>query len=190
MRHALTLTREMYIPAKATKIADKLSDATAYLYTSNSEQPAAMVFHGKAQKPDWTMRFTSEASREKAITRFFQGRRETLGRKKAEKENTFKVGDILDTCWGYDQTNREWFEVVEVKGQWLVLREIAGKRSVDGRDRGQTVPMHGQYIGEPIRRMAKGSGCRIDKVRYASKARTQNVGGVNIVQPVRWSSYA
>jgi hypothetical protein len=45
---------------------------------------------------------------------------------KAREEfvNPYKVGDILNSCWGYDQTNREFYQVVAVGNRSLKLRRI------------------------------------------------------------------
>jgi hypothetical protein len=45
---------------------------------------------------------------------------------KARQEfvNPYKVGDILNSCWGYDQTNREFYQVVAVGNRSLKLRRI------------------------------------------------------------------
>jgi len=43
------------------------------------------------------------------------------------------VGDILHHSWGYDQTNCDFYQVVEVKKASVVLRKIGAKR-VDGSE--------------------------------------------------------
>lgn len=47
-------------------------------------------------------------------------------RKQARKEfiNPAKIGDILESSWGYDQTNIDYFQIVGVKGKSVVIREI------------------------------------------------------------------
>ena len=47
--------------------------------------------------------------------------------KQAETVNKFgvKVGDIFHACWGYDQTNNDFFQVVELVGKCSVrVREV------------------------------------------------------------------
>ena len=47
--------------------------------------------------------------------------------KKAEKANKFgvKVGDLFRTSWGYEQTNNDFFQVVELVGSMSVrVREV------------------------------------------------------------------
>ncbi|EAR0849892.1 hypothetical protein N4Z11_003659 [Salmonella enterica] len=42
---------------------------------------------------------------------------------------TISIGDIFHTCWGYEQTNVEFYQVVSLHGQKTVgLREIARER--------------------------------------------------------------
>lgn len=39
----------------------------------------------------------------------------------------YKVGDILHHSWGYEQTNCDFYQVVEVKNKSVVLKKIRGK---------------------------------------------------------------
>jgi len=50
---------------------------------------------------------------------------------RARFQNPFSVGDILHHSWGYDQTNCDFYQVVEVKKASVVLRKIAGKTVPD-----------------------------------------------------------
>jgi hypothetical protein len=198
------LTREFFTPKGATKVADKQSDAIAYLYLTHEGQPAAATFFGKQSKPAWRFRYTTEARREKAVREGFESRRETLGRlasRKAERKAwipTYKVGDILKTCWGYDQTNVEYFEITEVRGKHVILRELAQERVDTGWLQGRCVPLPGKYLtprhegddaGTPIRRLAQQGGIKIDNVRYAYPVDTETVAGIKVVSPSHWSSY-
>ena len=54
-----------------------------------------------------------------------KGRRERDG----QRPNPFKVGDILDYAWGYDQTNREFYQVTEVRARSVTVRRIATRTS-------------------------------------------------------------
>lgn len=71
-------------------------------------------------------------------------------------EHGFTVGTILDTLWGYDQTNRDFYEVVKISGEYATVREIAAMDTHDaGSMTGKKLPIAGNYIGEPIRRKIK-----------------------------------
>jgi hypothetical protein len=191
----MRFTREFYVPKGAVKIADKNSDAIVYIYADRAGRPCARGFSGKRNKPDWSFYFNTDKARAQRIEQFFAGRRSIAGRKAADKaeraafQHDFKVGDILNTCWGYEQTNREFFEVVAVKSKSVVVREIAQVTEATGWERGICVPQPGQYVGEPLLRRAGRYGVRIDNVRRASRSDTMNVGGVKVVKPLGYTSY-
>jgi hypothetical protein len=190
------LTREMQIPKGAVKVADKMSDAVAYLYVSSQNgKPAAVMFAGKSDKPYFRHWYPTEKQRATAIEQAFKNRQAYLTSKKATREArkawapTYQVGDIFGTCWGYEQTNREYFEIIEIKGKFAVLREIAQERTSDGWERGMCVPLPGQYVGEPIRRKMSEHGIKIDDVRWASHKPGQMIAGVRVFEANSWTSY-
>jgi len=52
-------------------------------------------------------------------------------RRKIENENrvkNVKVGDLFAYSWGYDQTNVEFFQVIEKKAKSFVIAQIHGKQ--------------------------------------------------------------
>lgn len=199
------ITRDLFVPKGAVKVSDKQSDAVAYLYTGRSHgKPVMMVFFGKQTKPVAHFRYSSDETRARAVTQYFADRRDTLARKAAyRKERTdyvpdYKVGDVLRTCWGYEQTNVEFFEVVEVKGKYAVLRELAQERIDTAHMQGRCVPLPGQYLtprhagddrGQPIRRLMQQHGIRIDDVRTASRASSTTVAGVKVYESASWTAY-
>lgn len=148
------ITREMQVPKGAVKVADKASDAVAYLYASaNNGKPAAMVFFGKSDKPVWRHYFATEKAREVKIAEAFDGRRD-YAKHKAEMKaarsapHTLKVGDILSGSWGYDQTNIDFFEVVATTEKTVSVRRLAQDKSENGWLRGTTMPVPGKYTSE------------------------------------------
>lgn len=93
--------------------------------------------------------------------------------RKAERaafKHHFKVGDILSSSWGYEQTNVDFYEVVGLFGKFgIELRQIASELVEDtGPDQGIRRAIKGEYIGELIRKQATyGNSVRIDRVRSA-----------------------
>lgn len=74
----------------------------------------------------------------------------------AGKTTTFAVGDILDGSWGYDQTNVEFWQVVDVtpSGKSVKIRPVAQFFSRQGGASGDTVyPAKDQFTGEAETRM-------------------------------------
>lgn len=189
----LTFTRDFYYPKGAVKIADKASDAVAYVY--NSRRPGAVIFFGKGNKPVSNYTYTTEAAREAAVKRAFEGRRARaamMAGRAAERKAfvpTYKVGDIFRTSWGYDQTNVEFYEIVGLSGKIATVREIGAESIEDGFMSGTAIPLPGSYAGEAKRvRMTEG-GFKVDG-HYASYMPGTLVAGVKVYSPARWSSYA
>lgn len=103
-------------------------------------------------------------------------------RKQARKDfkNPAKIGDLLCASWGYDQTNIDFYQVTQVKGKMVEVREIGG-HSVEGS--GQSHGMADQVKvvkdsfvkdSEPISRLVKQSAygdyyINVDQVRSAFK---------------------
>lgn len=73
---------------------------------------------------------------------------------KKSTANSLKVGDVLYTSWGYEQTNVEFLEVVALVGSTMVeVREI-NAASVSGSESFMSdcvVPCKGQFRGESVR---------------------------------------
>lgn len=177
-------SRESFIPKGSTKIADKASDAVAYVYTTRGDRPAAAVFFGKQAKPVFHYSYRSEAERERCIRKTFADRQATgtyrqeyRDKSKAEAEAMrakVQVGDIFRTSWGYDQTNVEFFEVTEVRGAYATLREIACASHSAGMGSDRVVAQSGSYLaprydgddrGKPIRRLIQAGHIKIDRSR-------------------------
>lgn len=200
MRHKMP--REFYIPPGAVKVADKLSDAVAYLYTNVERKPCARVFFGKQSTPVVRCYYRSEAERESAVTRAFAGRREWKARnveaqaKRKAFIPTFKVGDIFRTSWGYDQTNVEFFEIVEIKKKMAVLRGLKQARVETSSMVGICAPLPGDFIAEdkydgaPITRLMQDGRIKIDDVRTAWPVEKETVAGVEVVKTSSWTAYA
>jgi len=182
---SIQLPREYYIPTGSTKVTDKHSDAVAYAYEREGSL-GAVVFYGTQAKPVQHYTYRNAERRAAAVTAAFVARREAIERKAAYKAEarekaqaaraSVQVGDIYRTCWGYDQTNVEFFEVTEVRGAHAILREVASASDDDGHGTERCVPQSGAYLepryagddrGQPIRRLIQDGRIKIDDVRTA-----------------------
>ena len=184
------LPREFFIPKGARKVAHNHSSAVVYVYANSKGEPCAVAFHGKADKPDWRFRFPNQAAREKRVTSHFasiQAWEEARVQRRADRkaqDRGLAVGDVLKTCWGYEQTNVEWFEITALIGKAMVeIREIACDAEETQWLQGKTVPIVGRYIGEPLRRMARKGAVKIDQVRTAWKVEPLATIGDKAVYP-------
>lgn len=184
MRGKYHMPREFHIPKGSTKIADKLSDAVAYIY-SLAGKPYGKIFFGKQSKPVANYAFRSETEREKTIADYFTRRRAWIAGKAEARANAKRVklelGHIVNTCWGYDQTNREFYQVTKLIGATMVeVREIAQVRDSTGWEQGTATPKLDEFIGEPKRCKINSYGIKVDG----------HFAGIWEGRPVRWSSYA
>lgn len=190
-----TFTREFFIPAGATKITDKHSDAVAYIYTNALGKPCARVFYGKQTKPFVACYYKDDAQRAAGIARAFKARQEVCARKaeqvaaKRAFKNPYKVGDVFQSSWGYEQSNVDWYEVIAVSGQMLSIRRLAEEKVVTGWEQGKSVPILGQYIGEPMRVRAQ-NGYVKTGYAYAFFQKPEMIAGVPVYAAAHWTSYA
>ena len=120
-----------------------------------------LAFMGKQSKAFHNYTYGSRKhDRDKAMEQLIENNRAHHKRKEDEREEkkqfrtNFFFGDILYTSWGYDQTNVDFYEVVEVNGpKKITVREVA-KKTVSGdgfTDRVVAVPGH--YVGPEMSAM-------------------------------------
>jgi hypothetical protein len=194
-----------YIPPGALKIASKRSPAVAYLY-SRASGIYAMGYFGKAIKPAFNYRFKADARRIAYVSEWLKSQDAFVERKvarKAEEQakraagHKLKVGDVLRSSWGYDQTNIDYYEVVELVGKCNVkVREIGAESVETGFMSGQCVPVAGSYIEGKAAKL-----CRVTPAGDSVKVRDWGVwaykmepivaGGVKAgYRSSSWSSYA
>lgn len=134
-----------------------------------------IAFAGKAGKPLWHHWFGTAASRLDMITRSIASRKahlkyreERMGARKGF-QHTLKVGDVLYTSYGYDQTNVSFYEVVETKGKSVVVCKIGGREVEAKQNISYVVPAVGTCRGEKsLHRVGEGSSVKIDN-HYAHK---------------------
>ncbi len=174
------ITRDFYLSGNEEEIRDDEANAVAYLKIYDGFA-IALGFGGRRQRPDFNYRFKDEEQARTYIRKYFDGQRE-IARMKAQQRKeqrefttSLVVGDILYTSWGYDQTNVEWFQVLEVKpsGKTVVIREICGENIDDaGWMCGYTMPLKSRFVKDSkslVKYVRKGDAITIDSVRDAYK---------------------
>lgn len=135
-----------YIPENSTPITNTLGSAIVYTYTAKDGKPAGIAYIGKSAKKQWHYRFTNEAQRDAQIARLFENVKaqdDYKASRKAEKQNfkhSLKVGDVLHSSWGYEQTNVEFYQIVATTKKTVTFREICQNRTRTGHDSGVCSP--------------------------------------------------
>lgn len=193
-----TRTRDYFKISKYTPVL--IDEALGVeLYEHHTETKTyTMGFSGKRQKPDFHFSFAAYDSAQQHAAKWFAAiekaqteKTERRARAKAEAQ-ILKVGDVLRSMWGYDQTNVDFYEVVELVGKCSVkIREIAAQREV-GDMRGQVVPKLGAYRGEPMVKRVSDSG-RVKLTSFSGASLFEPIAvvdGVRIYPPTEYTSYA
>lgn len=137
---------------------------------------SGMAFYGKQAKPLWHYSFKSDAAMLAKVKEAAEGRKLSVdykAKRKAEKAAfvpSVKIGDVFGTSWGYDQTNREFYQVVGLPSAKTVeLREIAQDVTETGFMAGKTKPIKDKFIGEAFtKRIGEGNSIRFASYNVAN----------------------
>jgi len=117
---------------------------------------------GKSAKYLWMYYYDTPEQLESAFNRAkeYADNREKRKREQSEEKKSIsnekiKIGDIYYTRWGYDQTNTEFYQVVNKIGKTMVvIREIKGKFHGEtfGYMSGEVSPKKDAFVGGEIRK--------------------------------------
>jgi hypothetical protein len=149
------MNRPLYIPENSTPITRPGIPAIVYVYINKQGSPGAIAYKSKATKPIWHYRFATEAARDLKIAELFANLEyyENQKRERRAENQTFRhgytAGDILYSSWGYDQTNIEYFQVIETTEKTVTFREIAQNRTADGFMSGYCSPRKDEFLDKP-----------------------------------------
>jgi len=195
------LIASRWVPKGSMAVRPKGIDAVFYV-VDRSSSVQVVVYLGVAGKAAANYAFKS-SERAKA---YIDSSIESLKRSAAAKGEraaakkafvpSLKVGDVLSTSWGYDQTNVEFFQVTKLIGKAMVeVREIAQNSEETGFMCGQCVPVYGKFLNKaPLRkRVLEGNRLDIHNANFgrASLYEMNEVApGVKVGSPKYWSSYA
>lgn len=130
-----------------------------------------IIFAGKSNKPlVGPFYYPTEQARQHRIDETIAARKSSIEykQKRQQERKDFKhdakVGDIYEASWGYDQTNIDYYEVVEVKDKMFVVRHIG---QTDAGSEGQgtdlVLPAKGSFTGPPrLVRPSPGGSITVD----------------------------
>lgn len=121
-------------------------------------QIVLFVWNGKQSKPYIKLAFRSKEAREQekkgAIERAIAREQSKTAQKNKLAElkkvfninNHLKVGDILVNTWGWEQTNVDFYQIMEIKGRTkLIVKELNQKAEYTGDMSGQTMPLKDNF---------------------------------------------
>lgn len=181
--------RNQRAAARGLVLSEQLEDGTATFTGEGDSRFYFLAYIGRRGKASVFYSFKMEASRNEYAAKWLADRREALEatkarRAEARKPHSLKVGDVLYTSWGYEQTNVEFYEVVSVRGSVVDLRELKQDRTETNIGmQGQCRALPGQYREGLIvgKRPTGANTVRIDSCSTASPWDGRALS---------WSSYA
>lgn len=115
---------------------------------------------------------------------------------RAEKpEHDLKVGDVVRSSWGYDQTNVNHYQITKLIGKRTVeVRELVEHKESTGDMSGRVAPVWGEFVGEPMRRTVDKYGhVNILREKFGRARKIEPVAvvhGVRCYASTGYSSYA
>lgn len=166
--------REFWIPKQVDKKIDRPDLAAVVFYPTviSGGKHLAMGFHGKAAKPDFHYSFKTEQERDAYVDRYFDNLAANRKRKEEYKASaklhaqafleSLKPGVILSDSWGYEQTQVEFYQVVERKGSKVCIQEMGAVTvpGSEGRDCRRVMP--GAAFGPKIWKVVRGQSIKIE----------------------------
>lgn len=153
-----------------------LSIISYYKEVKGFKRPCLTVFRGAALKPVLKYYYLSEEYRQAEISKLKaeEDQKERIKREHLEAQKEFthslQIGDILCSSWGFEQTNIDFYQVINVKGKYIIIREIAEKRSYTDSMSGKTMPIKDEYIGESLKmKVYLDNKIRLNSYQWAKK---------------------
>ena len=160
----------------ARPILEHENGSALYVY-ERAGKLYALAFWGTAHKPLWHYRFGTEERRNEKIAEFKASVEAAVASRversaaKSAWVNPLKVGDLLYTSWGYDQTNVEFYAVTRVSGRRVWIRQIASDYAETGFMSGKTWPaMPIRFTGDETMHTAQPSGEKGVYVKISNSA--------------------
>jgi hypothetical protein len=188
-------TRDWYLPKHPSAIIHNKAD-TAVVYLVDDGRPVAMGFYGRQAKPAFHRSYRTPEARSKDVAAWFDSvaRRDTMmaDRRAARKafRHDVKLGDVFNTCWGYDQTNIDYYQVTKLVGDTMVeVRQIGCESVETAWLQGQSVPVPNSFVGDAVRcRVGDGNYLTIDG-HHASRTEYREIAGARVYHSRHWTAY-
>lgn len=170
---------------------EKFLNMLIITYLNQYEKPSAVIFDSpKSSKPRYNYYFNTLEDRQNFISKNKEIEAQNQEHKKKSeaeynsKKSLIKQGTILYADWGYEQTNIDFYIVLERKNDFVILQEIGQDKIYDYNfnDRGQCTPNKEILIGNPFRKKIN-KYARINLNSFSTARIYDNT-------PKYWSAYA
>lgn len=146
-----------YVPVGAVENRNDEARTVAYLFTNAQDRPAALGYAGTSGKPAFHFRFATDERRQAFLAEWVErelAKVSVRAQAKAKRQTAahgLVLGDVLYTSWGYDQTNVDFYEVINVRTSKTVhVRKLRQTTTETGFMSGNTQPIAGEFSGEKV----------------------------------------
>ena len=171
------------------------------IFYVSTEMLVCKAYRAKAKKPFMNYRYSTVERLKQSVKENIKACNERQERKDQQKLKTaqdlkefrenLKVGDILSTCWGYEQTNVEFYQVTAVKGAFCEVREIAKRSHDTAFMQSEVSPKQNEFISEPIKKKIQDGYIMINKFIRATPHEYETLPtGTKVYKRAYTSSYA
>lgn len=153
---------KFYVPEGYKTYTPDITGYSKGLFTCfvNLAQPYRAIFYiRKRSKPNWHYTFTSLEDMKKKINEsisrimYWEDMKQQRRQSRLQEVKKVKVGQLYSYSWGYEQTNVEFYQVIERIGKQFKMRQIS-RRCVESNGLSSmasyVVPIRDNFIGEPI----------------------------------------
>ena len=155
--------RQMLINELSSRVGcmvENYKDHLFFVYRNvNNDIVAAYLRAGKTSKLSWHYRFKSpeqlksHIDKEKRYIDNYIATQESYAIKTLEKKKSFIVGQILTSSWGYEQTNVDFYKIIERSGDTVTIQKVKSIITEESSYySGKVIPFAEQTVGEPFRK--------------------------------------
>lgn len=161
-----TKITERYIPSGYTKYSPEIGEYPDTLFECYVDMGklCAIFYRGKSLRQTFHIRFRNVEDMKKRINATISdlmsdADRKEENRKKRQQPHALKVGDILYSSWGYEQTNINFYQVTRIVGARTVeIREIHGESTAET----SFMTAHKKAIKDAFKEHEKPVVCRVN----------------------------
>lgn len=200
----LLAKRCAFIGAESYKIhtQNEAEGVIVFVRENGGGSVSVAAFSGRRAKPDFYYRYNGMQYAERAIktwlekiesSKQFKEKIKAENAAKIEQGHGLKVGDVLSSCWGYEQTRYDYYQVTNLVGKRSVeMREIGREIEETNYMQGLSVPVKNAFIGEAkTYRVTPDGSVKVSASGvYASKKESIKIGPCEVFKADCFTSYA
>ncbi|MCB0744314.1 MAG: hypothetical protein KDC67_10450 [Ignavibacteriae bacterium] len=173
-----TIERAMKHAGETALLSKYVNDTLKVLsFYNKNDRPCLAWWWNNSKAMSGPYYYLSKDARDKKlgdlieVAEYKEKEKAERARRKRENRVSADVGQLFYTSWGYDQTNVDFYQVLEKIGKATVLLQEIGSEYTDN-DYGRVKPRPDKKFGEPFRARICEYGIKVGR-QYA-KATTED----------------